>query len=98
MPKGYPDNPAKNEKIEIKKIPKNAKLYYASVEQREDRLYTTASRAIACLGIADNLDEAEKIAEEATKSVRGRLFHREDIGTKRLVEKRIRHMKEILSK
>ena len=96
VPQGYPDNPAKNEKIEITKIPNNARIYYASVEQRENGLFTTSSRAVACLGIADNLENAERIAEQATKSVKGKLFHREDIGTKKLIEKRIKHMKEIL--
>jgi len=96
VPMGYPDNPAKNGKIEVGKISKDARIYYASIEQREDGLYTTSSRAIACLGIADDLEEAEKIAEQAANSVKGNLFHREDIGTRKLVEKRIRHMKEIL--
>ena len=96
VPKGYPDNPAKNEKIEIGAIPKDARLYYASVEQKEGGLYTTSSRGIACLGIADNLEKAEKIAEEATKSVKGKLFHRDDIGTKKLIEKRVSHMKDVL--
>ena len=96
VPKGYPNNPVKNEKIEIGKIPKNAKLFYASVDKKSDGLYSTSSRAIACLGIADNLEKAEKIAEEATKAIRGKFFHREDIGTKKLIEKRVRHMKDIL--
>jgi phosphoribosylamine--glycine ligase len=95
VPEGYPDNPLKNEKIEIKKIPQNIKLYYASVEQREDELYTTTSRAIACLGIAESLEKAEKIAEQATKSAKGKLFHRKDIGTKKLIEKKVRHMQKI---
>ncbi len=98
VPEGYPDNPAKNEKIIVGKTPNNSKIYYASVEQKDDNLYTTPSRAIACLGIADDLEKAEKIAEETTKSIKGKLFHREDIGTKKLIEKRVRHMKEILSK
>ena len=97
VPKGYPDNPIKNSRIEISKIPANANIYYASVEQKDNGLFTTSSRAIACLGIADNLDNAEKIAEEATKSVKGNLFHREDIGTKKLIEKRINHMNFLLS-
>ncbi len=96
VPEGYPDNPAKNEKITIGKIPQSGKVYYASVEQKENILYSTSSRAIACLGIADNLEKAERIAEESAKSVKGRVFHREDIGTKELIEKRIRHMKEIM--
>ncbi|MBI2654799.1 phosphoribosylamine--glycine ligase [Candidatus Woesearchaeota archaeon] len=97
VPEGYPDNPLKNEKIVIGKIPQDARIYYASVDDREDGLYTASSRAIACLGIAENLEKAEKIAEEAAKSIKGKVFHREDIGTKRLVEKRIGHMKKILS-
>lgn len=98
VPEGYPSNPLKNKKLIVGKIPQNAKIYYASVEQKEDGLYTTASRAVACLGIAENLEKAEKIAEEAAKSVNGRLFHREDIGTKKLIEKRIAHMKKILER
>lgn len=96
VPEGYPENSVKNEKIEIGKIPKNAKIYYASVDQRGDGLYLTTSRAIACLGIADNLENAEKIAEDATKSVKGKVFHREDIGTKQLIGKRVTHMKLII--
>ena len=95
VPRGYPDNPIKNEKITIGKIPKDARLYYASVDQRNDGLYLSSSRAIGCLGIADNMEKAERIAEEATKSVTGKVFHREDIGTKKLIEKRIKHMVEI---
>ncbi len=95
VPEGYPTNPVKNKKIEIGKIPKDAKLYYASVDKREDGLYTTTSRAIACLGIAETLEKAEGVAEEATKAVKGHVFHREDIGTKKLIEKRVKHMKEI---
>ena len=97
VPKGYPDSPVKNAKIEINsnQIPKDARLYYASVDQREDGLYLSSSRAIGCLGIADNLEKAERIAEEAAKSVKGKVFHREDIGTKRLIEKRIRHIYEV---
>jgi len=95
VPEGYPDSPVKNEKIEITGIPENGRIYYASVEQKGDGLYMTASRAIACLGIADNLENAEKIAEYAAKSIKGRVFHRSDIGTKGLIDKRIAHMKEI---
>ncbi len=98
VPKGYPDNPIKNQKVEIGKIPKNARIYYASVDQKEDGLYLTSSRGIGCVGIADNLEQAEKIAEEAAGSIKGNVFHREDIGTRRLIEKRVRHMEKILGK
>ncbi|MBI2647702.1 phosphoribosylamine--glycine ligase [Candidatus Woesearchaeota archaeon] len=97
VPKGYPTAPLKNKKIEIGNIPQNAKLYYASVEQREDGLYLTTSRGVACLGIANTLEEAERIAEEATRAVKGKVFHREDIGTKELINKRVEHMRKLLS-
>ena len=96
VPKGYPDKPLKNEKIFVEK-PKNAKIYYASVEQKEDGLYMTGCRAIAFLGIGNNLEEAEKIAEEAVSKVKGKVFHRKDIGTKGLIEKRVKHIKGIFS-
>ncbi len=96
VPEGYPDTPVSSERIEIGRIPQNARIYYASVEQREEGLYTTSSRAIACLGVSNSLKKAERIAEEAAKSIKGKVFHREDIGTKDMVEKRLRHMKGIL--
>ena len=96
VPNGYPDNPLKNEKIEIAKNNGNARIYYASVEQRPDGLYMTGSRAIGFLGIGDNLEEAEKIAEEGANSVKGKVFHRKDIGTKALIEKKVAHVKSFL--
>ena len=95
VPEGYPDNPVKNEKVKVGNAG-NAKVYYASVEQKDDGLYMTGSRAIAFLGIGDNLEEAEKIAEEGANSVKGKVFHRKDIGTKALIEKRVEHIKRIL--
>lgn len=95
VPEGYPDNPVKNEKIEIGRLPDNAKLYYASVEQKEDGLYMTSSRAIACVGAANTIAEAENVAESAANAVKGRVFHRDDIGTKKLIDKRIGHMESI---
>jgi phosphoribosylamine--glycine ligase len=92
VPEGYPDNPVKDEKIKVSK-PRKAKMYYSSVEQKDDGLYMTGSRAIAFLGVGSNLEEAEKIAEEAVSNVKGKFFHRKDIGTKELIEKRIGHIK-----
>jgi phosphoribosylamine--glycine ligase len=92
VPDGYPDNPVKDEKIEVSKI-KKGNMYYASVEQKNDGLYMTGSRAIAFVGVGSNLEEAEKIAEEAVSNVKGKVFHRKDIGTKELIQKRIEHVK-----
>ncbi len=56
----------------------------------------TSSRAIGVVGIADTLEEAEKTAENAVNEIKGNVDHRPDIGTKELVEKRVRHMQRIL--
>ncbi|MBU1992183.1 phosphoribosylamine--glycine ligase, partial [Patescibacteria group bacterium] len=95
VPNGYPDNPCKGDKIEVGEIPEGVKVYYASVDQREDGLYLSGSRAVAFVGIADTLGEAEKLAQSALYSVKGPVFYREDIGTAKLVQKRVDHMREL---
>jgi phosphoribosylamine--glycine ligase len=90
VPEGYPENAVKNEKVAVGDS--KANVYYASVDEKEDGLYMTGSRAIAFLGIGSNLDEAEKIAEEAVSHVKGKVFHRKDIGTKALIGRRVKHV------
>ncbi|PIP09031.1 MAG: phosphoribosylamine--glycine ligase, partial [Syntrophobacteraceae bacterium CG23_combo_of_CG06-09_8_20_14_all_50_8] len=68
---------------------------YSSVDKRDEGLYMTASRAIGVVGIADELPEAEEIAEKAATAVKGAVDHRSDIGTEVLIEKRIRHMRDL---
>ena len=100
VPKGYglpadhPDESSSGAKIEVGDVGK-ARLYYSSVDQKEDGLYLSSSRAIGIVGIADNLEEARKIAEEGVKAVKGPIAYRKDIGTDALIQKRIDHMKKI---
>ena len=73
-----------------------AHLFYASVNKKDDHIVTGSSRSLAVVGIHDELEAAENISEQALTYVKGdHLFIRHDIGTKQLLEKRIRHMKEI---
>ncbi len=95
VPNGYPDTPCKGEKITVGEIPKGVRAYYASVNKKNDGLYLSGSRAIAFVGIANTLEEAEKLAQSAVSSVEGPVFYRKDIGTKELIQKRIDHMKTI---
>jgi len=95
VPKGYPTKPVENEKVDLSEVSKKAKIYYAAVDEKEDGLYMTKSRAIGFVGIAPVIEDAEVIAEDAVCSVKGPVFHREDIGTKELIRKRIDHMKEL---
>jgi phosphoribosylamine--glycine ligase len=76
-----------------------AMLFYASVNKKDDHILTGSSRSLAVVGIHDTLAKAEKISEHALTFIKGdHLFIRHDIGTKQLLEKRIRHMKEIRGK
>ncbi|MFW9896652.1 MAG: phosphoribosylamine--glycine ligase [Candidatus Thorarchaeota archaeon] len=98
-PEGYPVNPKKDEPITLdkKKLEKvGAKYYYASVYREGDKIYTTTSRAIGILGISNSLENAEKIAEKGVGYVQGKLFHRKDVGTRSLLQKRIDHMNSLL--
>jgi phosphoribosylamine--glycine ligase len=73
-----------------------AKLFYASVNKKNNRIVTGSSRSLAVVGITDTLAEAEKTCERALTHIRGdHLFIRHDIGTKPLLERRIRHMRQI---
>jgi phosphoribosylamine--glycine ligase len=94
-PEGYPDNARKGEKIEIAEVPEGVKMYYSSVDQTPEGLLLSSSRAVAFVGIADNLKEAEKLAESACGSVKGPVFYRKDVGTAELIAKRVQMMKEL---
>jgi len=70
-------------------------LFYASVDIKDGRLVESGSRTVAAVGMADTISEAEKIAEKEISAVKGPLFHRTDIGTDELVQKRIDHMNSV---
>jgi phosphoribosylamine--glycine ligase len=95
VPEGYPTSPRKGDKIEIGDVPEAVTYYLASVDQREDGLYMLGSRAVAFVGIADTIEEAEALAQKGVESVKGPVFYREDIGTKELIQSRIDMMKTL---
>ena len=97
VPEGYPTNPEGGTRIEIPEDGLGeALLYYASVDEREDGIYTTTSRSFAVVGVADSSTEAEKIAEDAIQQTVGEgLRARHDIGTEALVQQRIDHVSEL---
>ncbi len=97
VPEGYPENPKKCEKIEVGAVPGGVKFYYASVNQKEDGLYLSSSRAVAFVGIGNSLSEAEQLSQSAVSSVKGPVFYRSDIGTAKLIQKRVEHMKQLRS-
>ncbi|MHA1229783.1 MAG: phosphoribosylamine--glycine ligase [Candidatus Helarchaeota archaeon] len=98
-PNGYPINAKPTEVVvDIDSINKiGGKLYFASVDLQGNTIKTTSSRSIAVLGIDKDISKAEQIAEKSISYIKGDLFHRSDIGTKQLIDKRIKHMKSILN-
>lgn len=53
---------------------------------------TGVERAIASVGIADTLMEAEKISEQGCKAFTGLIFHRSDIANPKAIQKKIAMM------
>ncbi len=94
LPKDHPDTRSTSAKIEVGNVGQ-ARLYFASVDRKEDGLYMSTSRAIGVVGIANRLDRAEQIAEKAVDAVKGPVDHRPDIGTEPLIRKRVQHMKAV---
>ena len=93
VPEGYPDNPVKGELVDLSNIINPDSLFYASVNVQNGKLIESGSRTIAVVGIADSISSAEQIAEKEVSAIGGPLFHRADIGTDALVQKRIDQMK-----
>ncbi|KTG30778.1 phosphoribosylamine--glycine ligase [Haloferax profundi] len=96
VPEGYPTDPEAGAQITVEvDEDSGALLFYASVDARDDGLYTTTSRSFAVVGHAEAISQAEQIAESALADA-GDGFHiRHDIGTEALVQRRIDHMAEI---
>ncbi len=98
VPDGYPKDPQKDKPVNINSAElekTGAKIYYASVYEESGKILTTSSRAFGVMGRAASLDEAEKVAESACSHVSGPLWHRKDIGTAKLVERRCEHMRTL---
>ncbi|MFB6173610.1 MAG: phosphoribosylglycinamide synthetase C domain-containing protein, partial [Halobacteriales archaeon] len=97
VPEGYPTDPVAGTRIAIdEESAGDALLYYASVEEREDGIYTTTSRSFAVVGVADTIAEAEDIAEDALAAAPEEgIRARHDIGTADLLQRRVDHMAEL---
>ena len=103
VPAGYPTDPEAGARIEVDEASVagaatddgDALLFYASVDAREDGLYTTTSRAFAVVGIAGTITDAEAIATDALAAAGEGLRIRHDIGTSDLVQRRIDHVAQL---
>jgi phosphoribosylamine--glycine ligase len=96
VPDGYPTDPRAGTRLRLDDAPDDALLYYASVDERDDGVYTTTSRSFAAVGVADTIAAAEREAGATLDAVgiEG-LRVRHDVGTADLVGSRIDHMSRL---
>ena len=97
VPEGYPTDPKAGVRVAIDdERAGEALLFYASVDEREDGIYTTTSRSFAVVGRGESITEAEQQAEAAITEAGEKGLHvRHDIGKPDLVQRRIDHMESI---
>ncbi|OAI49924.1 phosphoribosylamine--glycine ligase, partial [Gammaproteobacteria bacterium SCGC AG-212-F23] len=95
VPLGYPDNPLKDILIDISDVKHQDQLFLGAVDEKDGKLYATGSRTAAIIGIANTITEAEQLAEAEIQNLHGQLFHRKDIGTAELIQRRKNHMLEL---
>jgi len=98
VPEGYPVAPKKDEQIFVDEnsIQNNGNhLFFASVYEKDGGIFTTASRSIAILALADDVFTAQKACFDSLKFIKGKIFYRTDIGTRELIQKRIDHINSL---
>ncbi len=95
-PEGYPTAPVKGESVDLSALSEGARVYFGAVEETAPNTFRMlGSRAIACLGIGESLEEAERKAQKTAESVKGKVFFRKDIGTKELIQKKVEHVNSL---
>lgn len=98
VPVGYGIKSQSGEKVHLDEGSiKNtgAELYYASVNEEGGQIYTTTSRSLGVVGIANTIMDAEAISEEGLKFVSGNVFMRHDIGKPESIRKKIQRMENL---
>jgi len=95
VPEGYPDNPIKNQRIDVSLLRNKDNLFFAAVDKKADGLYELGSRTLAILAKAETVEIAQAHVEAEMDRLIGPLYHRADIGTAKLIENRVTMMKEL---
>lgn len=98
VPQGYGSTPLSGEEIRVDEKAIEAAgaiLYYANVNEKDGRVFTTTSRSVGVVGLAGNIEEAERIAEDGVQHVTGKVFVRHDIGRKDFLDRKVARMNEI---
>jgi phosphoribosylamine--glycine ligase len=97
VPEGYGHNPRKDATLIVDSdYSKTSSLYYAAVNQFDDRITTTSSRAAALVSSSSTIKKAEEKCESGLNFISGEnLYVRHDIAKEGLIRKRIENMEGI---
>lgn len=98
VPPGYGTKPKAGVRLEVDEagIAKaGAELFWASVDERPEGIFTTTSRALAVVGIADSLAKAEAASEAGLRHVKGEYYVRHDIGTAKAIQRKAEWMRKL---
>jgi phosphoribosylamine---glycine ligase len=102
VPKDYPDVAPAPARIDVPPELRGAaqlRWFWAACRSEDGQVFLTSSRSGAFVGIADTIEEAERIAEDAAQALEkhnaGVIRHRHDIGTDELLERRLAHMRSL---
>jgi phosphoribosylamine--glycine ligase len=96
VPNGYPDAPRTGDPVAVPAtLPPRVTLYRSAVDGHNDQLVATGSRTVAVVATATTLSDAEVLCEQVIDQIPGPFFHRTDIGTAALIERRIDHMQTL---
>ncbi|MFW5927802.1 MAG: phosphoribosylamine--glycine ligase [Thermoplasmatota archaeon] len=99
VPEGYGVDPDGGHLVDVdeKAIEKEgAQLFYASVDEKEGKIYTTTSRALAVVGYSKDTNKAEEASERALSHVESdKVQMRHDIGKPESIQRKIENMKKI---
>jgi phosphoribosylamine--glycine ligase len=94
VPEGYPDTPRKGDPVPVPaQLPANTTLYLGSVDlDSNDTLVAAGSRTLAVVARGRKISDAESLCESVLANITGPFFHRADIGTAALIQRRVDHM------
>ena len=101
VPPGYPEKLDQNLDVTFnpETIKKNSTHFYYSCGLTDNgKLNVGTERGIAFIAKANTIYKANEMVDGAISRVKGDFYHREDIGTKELIESKVKHVYEMRNK
>jgi phosphoribosylamine--glycine ligase len=75
------------------------RVYPASMEVRNSRVYALKSRAVGVLGVGETIEEARQVSLEGARAIEGgALWNRTDIASKEHIAQSVSHMEQLRRK